>query len=304
LLFSGSYFDSAAFKLKPYRLWLRYTTSHLEIRAGLQKINFGSALIFRPLMWFDKMDFRDPLQLTDGVYALLGRYYFSNNVNIWLWTLYGNNRVKGWEIAPSEKDRPEFGGRFQIPAGKGELAVSYHNRKADFSDLLAGTPGITEPFYNEQMFAADGKWDLGIGLWFEIVKKLNDKQNQLSTKWETYYSLGLDYTFPVGNGLSMTSEYFHYSNNPENSQPKTKSNFSTLSLNYPLALSHNISGLVYYNWDSKEWYRFLNLQLKYDYISLYLMTFWNPDEFTLYRGSDDKPLFAGKGFQVMLVLDI
>lgn len=304
LLFSGFNYDTINYNLKPYRLWMRFSAPHLEIRAGLQKINFGSALIFRPLMWFDRMDFRDPIQLTDGVYSLLGRYYFNNNINIWLWGLYGNNKVKGWEIAPSVNDVPEYGGRFQIPAGKGELAVSYHHRKADFSEIMAGSPPGTNFVFNEQMFALDGKWDLGIGLWFEFVKKLNDEENQFTGRWETYYSIGLDYTFNVGNGLSMTSEFFHYSNNSDNDQQKTKSNFSTLSLIYPLFLTHNLSGLVYYNWDTKEWYRFLNLQFKYDYLSLYLMTFWNPDEFTLYSGNDGNALFAGKGFQIMFVLDI
>ena len=52
-------------KVKPYRVWARYSTEQLEIRAGLQKINFGSASILRPLMWFDQIDPRDPLQLTD-----------------------------------------------------------------------------------------------------------------------------------------------------------------------------------------------------------------------------------------------
>jgi hypothetical protein len=304
LLFSGAYFDTSGYDLKPYRLWLRYTTTNLEIRAGLQKINFGSALIFRPLMWFDKMDFRDPLQLTDGVYGLLGRYYFNNNVNIWLWTLYGNTKEKGWEIAPSPGKKPEFGGRLQIPVPKGEIAMSYHNRKADYSRLLSGIPAITDTIFTEQMFAFDGKWDLGIGLWFEYVKKLNDEKNKLMSRWETYYCLGIDYTFNVGNGLTLTSEFFHYSNTAREGQVKTKSNYSTLSLNYPLFLSHSITGLVYYNWDAREWYRFLNLQLKYDYLSLYLMAFWNPDEFTLYKGGSDNNLFAGKGFQIMLVLDI
>lgn len=50
-----------------------------ELRLGLQKINFGSAQLFRPLMWFDKMDPRDPLQMTDGVWGALYRYYFRNN---------------------------------------------------------------------------------------------------------------------------------------------------------------------------------------------------------------------------------
>ena len=304
LLFSGFDYDTLNYNLKPYRLWLRYSASHLELRAGLQKINFGSAYIFRPLMWFDKMDYRDPLQLTDGVYSFLGRYYFNNNVNIWLWTLYGNKKEKGWEIAPSAPKIPEFGGRFQIPLGKGEIAASYHKRIADYSEIIAGMPMITDTLFTEQMFAIDGKWDLGIGLWFELVGKLNDRNNPVTGKMDTYFSLGFDYTFGVGNGLTMISEYFRYANDPPNNQPKVRNNFSTLSLNYPLFLSHSISGLVYYNWDTNDWYRFLNFQLKYDYMSFYLMAFWNPDQSALYRGNDNSGLFTGKGFQLMLVLDI
>ena len=48
-----------------YRLWLRYASSQFEVRVGLQKINFGSASIFRPLMWFDRLDPRDPLGIED-----------------------------------------------------------------------------------------------------------------------------------------------------------------------------------------------------------------------------------------------
>jgi len=80
--------------IKPYRLWVRYSTEHLELRTGLQKISFGSATLLRPLMWFDQLDPRDPLQLTDGVWGMLGRYYFPNNANLWLWGLEGNKNLK------------------------------------------------------------------------------------------------------------------------------------------------------------------------------------------------------------------
>jgi hypothetical protein len=304
MLFSGSTFDTATYDLKPYRLWMRYSTSNLEIRAGLQKINFGSSNIFRPLMWFDRMDFRDPLQLTDGVYGLLGRYYFNNNANIWLWTLFGNKDVKGWEIAPSVTTIPEYGGRAQILVPKGELALSYHHRLADYSEFYVNNPLITDTHFTENLLAVDGKWDLGIGLWFEYVLKTNDEDNQLISRHETYYSLGADYTFKVGNGLNLITEFFHYSNNTDDVQQKTKSNFSSLSLNYPFTLSHTLACFVNYNWDTEEWYRYLNLQLKYDYLSLYIMAFWNPDKFSLFTGNDDSNSFAGKGFQVMIVLDI
>jgi len=73
---------------KPYRAWMRYSSQQFEIRLGLQKINFGSATLLRPLMWFDQIDPRDPLQITNGVWGILGRYYFLNNANIWVWSLY------------------------------------------------------------------------------------------------------------------------------------------------------------------------------------------------------------------------
>src|SRR5690606_2983707 len=60
----------------PYRLWFRYSNHTQEYRLGLQKINFGSATLFRPLMWFDQMNPEDPLQMTQGVWGALFRYYF------------------------------------------------------------------------------------------------------------------------------------------------------------------------------------------------------------------------------------
>ena len=114
---------------------MKFSGDQFEVRAGLQKINFGSASMLRPLMWFDQIDPRDPLQLTDGVYVLLGRYYFLNNANIWVWALYGNDSRKGWEQIPSLKKVPEFGGRLQLPVSHGELGTTYHYRVADASSV-------------------------------------------------------------------------------------------------------------------------------------------------------------------------
>ena len=122
-------------KLKPYRVWLRYSGKNWELRGGLQKINFGTARMFRPLMWFDAMDVRDPLQLTDGVYGILGKYFFENNASVWLWSLLGNKRPKGWELIGSARRRPEIGGRFEFPAFAGEMGVSTHHRKTDVHHL-------------------------------------------------------------------------------------------------------------------------------------------------------------------------
>jgi len=48
--FTGLRYDSVMGQFKPYRVWARYSTNKWEVRLGLQKINFGSAKLFRPLM--------------------------------------------------------------------------------------------------------------------------------------------------------------------------------------------------------------------------------------------------------------
>lgn len=133
---------------------------------GLQKIDFGSATILRPLQWFNQIDPRDPLQLTNGVYGIMGRYTFLNNANIRIWGLYGNEKARGFDVVPTNNSIPEFGGRIQHPVPKGELAFSYHHRSAN-TKTLGHVSALNK--IPENRIGLDGKWDLGIGLWFEGV---------------------------------------------------------------------------------------------------------------------------------------
>ena len=287
---------------KPYRLWLRMSTEQFELRAGLQKINFGSATMLRPLMWFDRIDPRDPLQLTDGVYGILGRYYFLNNANIWVWGLYGNENTKGWEVIPGNKKRPEYGGRLQIPALKGEMAISFHNREVDYSRSVFDTSITDLPNSNENRLGLDGRWDIGIGLWFEsaLIHKDIPKNH---FPWQQQINIGIDYTFAVGNGLNLINEFLWVSASQSAFQVKNSISFSALALRYPIGLLDNISAMVYYDWTNNDWYRFINWQRQYDKISLYLMVFWNPDEFGIYQNFDDNNLFTGTGLQFMFVFN-
>jgi len=281
-------------KGKPYRMWLRFSSSQFEARVGLQKINFGSATLLRPLMWFDSIDPRDPLQLTDGVYALLFRYYFLNNTNIWVWGLYGNNNPKGWETVNPKHNSPEFGGRIQTPLGNGELAFSYHHRRIEIPELLDIAP--------ENRLALDGKWDIGIGIWFESVLT-HQSSDLLPFPWQSALNIGLDYTFGLGNGLNVTAEHFIYGAGREAFQAQEDIKFSALALNYPMSLLDNITGIFYYDWDNKEFYNFLSWQRTYDRWSFYLMGFWNPESFQIYQTQTGNNLFSGQGIQFMVVFN-
>lgn len=282
-----------------YRAWGRFSTSRFEARIGLQKINFGSATLLRPLMWFDSIDPRDPLQLTDGVYGLLLRYYFLNNANIWAWGLYGNDNPKGWDFFPSKPKSAEYGGRLQMPLGTGEWALTYHHRTLDPNrgpiDLAQG-----DPFVPEDRYALDGKWDLGIGLWFEGTLT-HQRTDLFPTPWQRAINIGIDYTFGWGNGLHVLTESFFYTSSDKAFGSGEDITFSALLLGYPLGLLDNLSCIVYYDWDNKDVYSFLNWRRTYDRWTINIIGFWNPEQFQIYQNLPENTLYAGKGFQIMVV---
>jgi hypothetical protein len=298
--FTGSKNDASDSKIKPYRLWVRLSTERFELRAGLQKINFGSASMLRPLMWFDHIDPRDPLQLTDGVYGLLGRYYFQNNANAWLWVLWGNDKTKGWETIPTVRRDPELGGRMQFPVPKGEVAVSYHHRTADLAGVLYPSQIHGASSYPEDKIGLDGKWDIGPGVWAEYSLTHSTLDSAYFQPWTKLFTLGIDYTFSLGNGLYAASEFFRYSSAGEIFNAGINQTFTSLTVNYPLGIN-KIGSIIYYNWTDKSWYRFINLQRQSDNWTYYLFLFWNPEKFAIYNNISGNNMFSGKGIQLMAV---
>jgi hypothetical protein len=289
-------------EIKPYRGWFRLSTNKFEIRVGLQKINFGSAMIFRPLMWFDRVDPRDPLQLTDGVYAMLARYTFLNNANIWLWGLYGNDDTKGWELTPTEKKTSEYGGRVQSPLWTGEIGVTYHHRRADLSSLIPMPMDTSSFIAPEDRLGLDGKWDVGIGLWFESVL-IRQESDFLQMRYQRQWTVGADYTFAVGNGLYAATEYFRSDNPREPFASSEGRGFSALSLNYPIGVVDQVSAMFYRDWNNHEWYRLMTWQRTYDNWSFYLIGFWDPKNIQLYSNQTGENPFAGTGLQIMVVFN-
>lgn len=289
-------------QIKPYRMWFRFSSSQFQARIGLQRISFGSAALLRPLMWFDRIDPRDPLQLTDGVYGILLRYCFLNNTNIWLWGLYGNEKVRGWEIHPPDNKSPEIGGRFQFPFFSGEIALTYHHRKVNLSKSALNLSFIDSYLIPEDRYALDCKWDVGIGFWFEgnLIHKVNDN---LSFPWQRNLNFGIDYTLGVGNGIYILGEYLTLKNSKEAFDEGDGMDFSAFLIRYPIGILDNVSGIFYYDWDNKELYSFVNWKREYDRLSFHIIAFWNPEKIQIYSGDFGNSLFRGKGFQFMLVFN-
>lgn len=286
--------------IKPYRFWGRYSTRQFEVRVGLQKINFGSGQLIRPLMWFDEVDPRDPLGLTDGVWGVLGRYYFLNNMNTWFWILYGNKDPRGWDFAPTKTGVPEFGGRFQSPFPRGEAAISFHHRVSDTRGVNHAIPEFAG--IQENRIGLDVRVDLVVGAWVEGSWVNSNQDLDMFTNQEVF-SAGVDYTFGLGNGLYTIFEQLLASYDHKAFAFENTTTFSLLSLSYPVGLFGNIQGIVYYDWENSYLYNFINVQRDFKHFSLYLMAYWNPDDYRIPTQEMDNNLYAGRGIQIMFVLN-
>ncbi len=292
---TGSHSDDTNANLKPYRLKLRYATPQTETQIGLQKINFGPALLLRPLRLFDSVDPRDPLQLTGGVYGLRFKYNTLNNASVWLWSLYGND-LKGYERLGSSESVPEFGGRIQYPALHGEVAATFHTRKADASSL-AGKE------FRENRFALDGRWDMMVGFWFESVFQHQD-DFFLPNKWSKMTTVGTDYTFGIGNGLYVLGEHMAALSSDTVWENENDIQFSALNINYPVGYFDTVTAIAYYSWEDDKYYQFADWQRTYDNLIFHLSAFHYP----VSNGGhsempDQNTMMSGYGGQITIIFN-
>jgi len=268
-----------------YRSWLRLSGNMYEVRVGLQKINFGPGRILRSLKWFDQVDPLDPLKLTDGVYGILGKYYFANNSSIWVWGLYGNDDPKGLEVYRSDEYRPEFGFRYQFPVAKGEMAVTYHNRRIeDINTQKSSWMGDIQGGV-ENRYAIDGSFDIGIGLWFEAVFSHIDIPS-LINPWTRFITIGADYTFDVGNGVHVIGEHFVKSSGSGILDQNNEESTSAISVDFSTGISDTITLIGYFDWQKDKFSPNVSWQRTYDNWLINITAFHNSsDSDTVYSGT-------------------
>lgn len=261
-----------------YRYWLRFSTDQFQARAGLQKIDFGPAQILRSLKWFDTIDPLDEQKESSGVNALLLKYYFLNNANIWAWGILSDDTTELQQLSASEEDKIEIGGRVQYPFEYAETALSFHARQ-----LLDGA--------SEKRIGFDSRWDFGVGLWMEGVISRFENYNH---KWEKILTLGADITIPVGNGIYVLSEHRTCSKAKEELfENEDECRTSALLLSYPLGIISAAKTVASYDWKNEMWMRFFSYSLNFDYVKISLNYYWN-SEFS------EHSLMSGRSVQLLL----
>jgi len=307
---TNSYFNrkhngekSINFKFHAYRLWLRRSTDVLDIRVGLQKITFGTARLLRSLRWFDRIDPTDPLQLTEGVWGIRAIRYFENNSNLWLWGLFGNSDTKGWEKIPTKQNNIELGGRFQASVGNGEIGLSAHNRIISRRDLPKFLEITTMANATPEFRAAiDGYYDIGVGLWFEATYTHTDFGID-HPNWESLLTIGSDYTFAIGNGLTTTFEHFMLNSADKPSHVNNDAHLSALMVNYQISLLDQFSTILFYNWEFDIPLIFLSWQRIYDDWTFNLNTFFSSKNVSQFSFNQSFTDLSSRGIQFTLIFN-
>ncbi|MCA0362502.1 MAG: hypothetical protein LCH67_00520 [Bacteroidetes bacterium] len=298
--FTTSYFTDSgkvAFNPSAYRLWVRYSTKQSELRLGLQKIDFGSATLLRPLQWFNRIDPRDPLRITNGVKALLGRYYFVNNANLWIWGLLNNTEVRGMDIFSTKRKYPEVGGRLQLPVPKGEIAFTYHHRTGILPENF---PAQVNSSFAENRIGFDTKLDLIAGIWVEGTSIFRNADLG-SLRNQTTLTLGTDYTFGLGSGLNLMFEKMWVGFGEKFGKYQQNIHLNALVGTYPININNRISVYGIYSKKSEISSLVGNFEHQFNKITAYLMFFHNRSgSFSLLQNQMGTQ-FNGKGFNILLI---
>ena len=122
-------------------------------------------------------------------------------------------------------------------------------------------------------------------------------------KYERLWTIGIDYTFDIGDGLYVLTEYSSTINSDKVFGSGEGVNFLGLSLNYPIGMLDNLSGIYYRDWTNQDNYLTLTWSRTYDNWIFYLIAFSNPETVSLSQSQSNSNAFAGNGFQIMVVFN-
>lgn len=288
-----------------YRATAWFATARTETVIGLQKIAFGPATLLRPLRWFDRIDPKDPLGFTNGQYGARFRYFTLDNTNAWIWCLYPNidQDDNAADELPTEDSVPQWGGRVQVPLLGGEMALSANVRRVDTttSMLQWATAQSPETGYEERRVGLDGRWDIGVGLWFEMV--FQHQTIAWPFEWRKAVVGGIDYTFDWGNGLYALVEQMAAAGSQQPLGWEEEVWASAVMLRYPLNVMDAMQFIGAYGWDDNGVSAHLSWQRTYDRWIINAALFHYP------TGDDnpstvDQPLpVSGSGAAVMLIFN-
>ena len=248
------YDEDVVFGSKPYRLWLRYSSDQMEARLGLQKISFGPAMVLRSLAWFDTIDPKDPTGQTDAVKAFRLRLFPTSSLALWLWSI--NN----------DQDTLSYGGRAELSTSIGEWGLTYHQDPTELGQSVGQFPIFLSG--QHQRIAFDYRYDGYFGFWFEGVGIFADNKQDVELNRFALFTLGADYTIPVGSGLLIMAETMKISGSSILADSSSEQTYTALMASLPINMLHQLMFIAQIDWENSHIYNYLRWSVTYDHFSL------------------------------------
>ena len=153
----------------------------------------------------------------------------------------------------------------------------------------------------ENKLSIDGKWDLTVGISFESLIQ-HQNINKTFKPWQKQLNVGVDYTFPFGNGLHISHELLAATSSENALQIENGMVLSGLSMHYPIGLFDSVSAMFFFSYTTNDFYRFVSWQKQFDKLSMNLMLYWNPETFSLFGNTSQvNSILSGKGIKFKIV---
>jgi hypothetical protein len=263
-----------------HRYWVRYASEKLEARLGLQKIVFGPSFVLRSLSWFDTIDLKDPTGQTDGVEAFRLRWFPSNSLSIWSWTIL------------NDQDTLSYGSRVELSNSAGEWGLTYHQDPSKTLKVI-GQIGIPVSGSHNRV-AIDYRYDGFIGFWNESALIKSNRSDIIMA------TIGADYTLPISNGILIMAEYMSISNKFDSYE--SSQSYTALMASMPLGMVHQLMFISQFDLEENRSYNYLRWSSTYDHYSLNFILSISPKRSQYLPITMPNSLAGfGTGFQFMFI---
>jgi hypothetical protein len=243
---------------------------------------FGPSFVLRSLSWFDTIDLKDPTGQTDGVEAFRLRWFPSNSLSIWSWTIL------------NDQDTLSYGSRVELSNSAGEWGLTYHQDPSKSLKVI-GQIGIPVSGSHNRV-AIDYRYDGFIGLWNESSFIKSNRSDIIMA------TVGADYTLPIASGLLVMAEYMSISNKIDSGE--LSQSYTAIMASMPLGMVHQLMFITQFDLEENRSYNYLRWSSTYDHYSLNFILSISPKRADYNIPEEDLPRSLagfGTGLQFMFI---
>ena len=118
------------------------------------------------------------------------------------------------------------------------------------------------------------------------------------------FTLGADYTIPVGPGLLIMAETMKINGSSTAKESSTEQTYTALMASLPINMLHQLMFISQIDWDNSYMYNYLRWGITYDHFSLNFILSISPKRGDYEIAKEDLPKTVagfGTGIQFMLI---